>query len=1252
MRTAWGSCARCFGGWRLESTALSRRWRAPRFFCVLVILALGLSMLAASSQAASTASGQPETETTPAETEPPDEGESPGEPEAPPTQAERQKLDQPISVLREVPELRTENSDTYLLSNGAYAQRIRNHAVNFRASAGSAWQPIEDQLVQQADGSWQPQASPVPISFPSSLGAGPVTIGSGDRQLSFQLEGASGTEGAPAGPLRVYDGALPDTTVTYAAVPQAVRETLTLSSAAAPTVYRYKLSLAAGLHATQQQDGSVLVQDAKGAVVYTLTPPSASDSSPDHPFPSRSPVRYELSADGSVLSLVLDKAWLTDPKRLFPVTIDPEAWITTTKDCPIISNSHANWQECGSHLYVGPDSATPKNVARSLLYFDTSSVPRGSVIAQSSLRLYFASDTTSNPVTVEAHALTRGFTSCVTWNKYDGTNTWTTPGGDFKKTVAGERVVNHSETGKELHFGFTPQVEQWVRDPTSNHGIILKAKNETVAGYDSFAQSGNSEYAPEPTLEVIYEPRLGIPPMGQVYQQAIGLGSIMSVNVANGNLNVVAPDVNFATEGYDTELGRSYNSQDDLLEGASLGNWRLNKGDDTRLYQNEWDGSTDFYGPDGGSTRFDRASWADGHPAAGDKAFTGEAGFNEGLVQHGGGTRTLTFPGGDEWKFDSKLWGDPTEIVDAGGEGNAIALSYLYSRLSKVTDTHGHTITVTRDATTQNITKLKSNAAQVWKYAYKEGRLLSYTSPELAKAKYGYYLTGYATGLLKDIIDPTGTWVVAYDEARRVASLRKIVNGTIAKAGSEDEITTFSYETEQTTVTNPAGIPSLYYYDEFGNALEEPATQEAAAEFYAAYASIEAGAARADVDLQDHASILDSQLSQQLGANYTGEWFDATSGHIKIGLTSEGYERTVEQDLDNLGLADNADIVPTTSSWEQLEAGENSLAASLSTLLEQRQITLGLDPVHNAVFIEQANDVSSGEAAEISAARSAVTVATALTTATTSSVGAKAKACQAGACNKPLRGGVRIRSGNIVTECTAGFIARSVSDKKPYVMTAGHCLNGSGGIHQPWRAKYHELGESEANANSRTFNLQEIGMSHSFVEGDKREGVTSTSKGDMGIIEIASTDFWASPLEPLVITYGNSELPRNERYGIIGTEYSEQDPRRVLIACTGGVRAETAIPVSGEDCGQITGLVRTYAYDNEAGHPTIHNLIGLYVCTTGRTTNLAGGGPSGSPVYKNHRALGILVAGSEPCLDLYEGINTAERVLHVNVVRG
>ncbi len=64
----------------------------------------------------------------------------------------------------------------------------------------------------------------------------------------------------------------------------------------------------------------------QGATVYTITPPSASDSNPARPFPSRSAVHYELSEDGSVLSLVLDKSWLDDSHRVFPATIDPEVW--------------------------------------------------------------------------------------------------------------------------------------------------------------------------------------------------------------------------------------------------------------------------------------------------------------------------------------------------------------------------------------------------------------------------------------------------------------------------------------------------------------------------------------------------------------------------------------------------------------------------------------------------------------------------------------------------------------------------------------------------------------------------------------------------------------------------------------------------------------------------------------------------------------------------------------------------------------
>jgi hypothetical protein len=971
-------------------------------------------------------------------------------------------------------------------------------------------------------------------------------------------------------------------------------------------------------------------------------------------LPVTKPVHYELSADGSVLTLALDKAWLNDPKRVFPVTIDPEVYFKEAPGCPISSNAHANTKECGSHLYVGPDSASPKNVARSLLYFDTSSVPKGSVIMKSSLRMCFSWDTTTSPITVEARALSRSFTTGTTWNTYDGTNAWSTPGGDFLKTIAGETVVNHSEIGKELHFGFTPLVEQWIREPKSNHGVLLKAQNETVAGYDAFAQDGNTEGAPEPNLEVIYEPRFAIPPLGQVYQQGIGNG-VINVNVANGNLNVLNHDVNYATAGYSTELGREYNSQDDLLFGnSSFGDWRLNKGDDHKVYPTPWDGSIRFLQPGSGFTRFDRAPWADGHPAAGDRAFTGEAGVADTLVEHSDKTRTLSFGGtAIEWKFNSLAYGAATEIKDAGGEGNTISLGYSSERLSEVKDTHGHTITVTREPTNHDITKLKSSTGESWAYTYKEGRVETVTNPVGTKTKYTYYTT---SKMLESITDESGIWVVAYDEQKRVSSLRKIVNGTIAKAGSEDEITRFTYSVESTVVTHPDASEGTYYFDQFGNTLEQPSTQEAASAFYAEYASLSPGVATSDLALQDAAVTLDAQLSSQLGPNYTGQWFDPGSGHIKIGITSAGYERTVEQDLDNYGLAEVADIVTEPASWKQLEESESSLAATLSKLLEAGHITIELVPDKDAVLVTKSSSLSSSENTELNKAIAEQTVPTVVNESTAASLEPTPTDCAYGACGHPLRGGVRIRGAAIAPECTAGFIVRSNTDQKPYVMTAGHCIKGAAGVGQLWRAKYHATGESEANAQSREANLQNIGKAHSFVYGSTNEGLGgTTSKGDEGLIAITPGYFWGEdPLAPALIVYGNSalETTRDEHYNIIGTEYNETVPRNEVTVCIGGVGEEKAVPNQQEACGIVQGVERIVKERAIGLNPPayVNNLVKVNICTKVKHGGLEGGS-SGSPVYKNHRAYGIYGAGSD-CEALYAGINRAGYVLHVHVVTG
>lgn len=121
------------------------------------------------------------------------------------------------SRVRELTSLRTATSDTFQLSNGTRELVAYDHAVNFRAAAGR-WQPIDTSLVKASDGSWQPAASPVPFSLPSSLAGKPVSIGSGSTQLSFSLAGAGPSEGAASGSKgRTYSNVVPGVSVSYGA---------------------------------------------------------------------------------------------------------------------------------------------------------------------------------------------------------------------------------------------------------------------------------------------------------------------------------------------------------------------------------------------------------------------------------------------------------------------------------------------------------------------------------------------------------------------------------------------------------------------------------------------------------------------------------------------------------------------------------------------------------------------------------------------------------------------------------------------------------------------------------------------------------------------------------------------------------------------------------------------------------------------------------------------------------------------------
>jgi len=146
-----------------------------------------------------------------------------------------------------------------------------------------------------------------------------------------------------------------------------------------------------------------------------------------------------------------------------------------------------------------------------LLRFDVSSIPSDATIASATLSVYLdQSSGTYNPLAVSLHRLKRSWTEMeATWNQARNGSPWGLPGANNTTTDRDSTAVaflTMSTAGTWYNFGIGSLVQQWVLDPGSNSGVILKtAPGGMTFGYDlrsSDYVGGDS--ATRPKLTVYY----------------------------------------------------------------------------------------------------------------------------------------------------------------------------------------------------------------------------------------------------------------------------------------------------------------------------------------------------------------------------------------------------------------------------------------------------------------------------------------------------------------------------------------------------------------------------------------------------------------------------------------------------------------------------------------------------------------------------------------------------------------------------
>lgn len=278
---------------------------------------------------------------------------------------------------------RTPSSSTFANPDGTWT--TESAAAATRAPSGSGWAAI-DSTVVKANGGFSPKNAPFDVTFGAGrstsvarvkpTGGVSLDLGWANTLAAPQVSGATLTYSAAAGPGDLvvkssssgfnYSVVMPKkpTSPVAIAVPIAVRGAKLRTSA----------------------DGSIEVVEGK-RVVVRMSAPVMWDSAKRA---TRVPVATSIarSAGGAILTLKPSMQWLTDPARIYPVTVDPTVTINGSGDTWIDSGSNASSQFAGTDLRIGTQSLGA-TVARSYLNFDVSALTTnpGVVVSSASVNL-------------------------------------------------------------------------------------------------------------------------------------------------------------------------------------------------------------------------------------------------------------------------------------------------------------------------------------------------------------------------------------------------------------------------------------------------------------------------------------------------------------------------------------------------------------------------------------------------------------------------------------------------------------------------------------------------------------------------------------------------------------------------------------------------------------------------------------------------------------------------------------------------
>lgn len=375
---------------------------------------------------------------------------------------------------------RTATTKTFATDRpGEFVTELSAAPVHYKAADGQ-WREIDPTLAPAKDGRLHNKGAAFDLSLAAEANDASVARISVDanHSVAFGLEGAAKVKAATSSDTSTYAGARKDTALRLTSRRSGLKEELVLASPAAPDRFVFPLQLK-GMTASIDAGGNVIYRDEAG-VERARTPHGYMYDSKVDPRSGEAAaslgVEFSLvpyGKGGTALVVTLDRAWLDDPARQYPVVVDPEYITNTGIDDTYVMKNFTRNNSSDPELKVGTyDGAV--HIGRTYLHFNTAPIA-GKVIQWGRLDIAESHSWNCGAAGPTPYRVVQG------WNGADMT-TW--PGAAIDVPAGGMLTPAGGACPNRL---FTADMNgasaNWASGAWNNLGIALVAPNEGDNNY-------------------------------------------------------------------------------------------------------------------------------------------------------------------------------------------------------------------------------------------------------------------------------------------------------------------------------------------------------------------------------------------------------------------------------------------------------------------------------------------------------------------------------------------------------------------------------------------------------------------------------------------------------------------------------------------------------------------------------------------------------------------------------------------------